>query len=242
MQDIVESDLSPADAIERATEDIGFARLDHDRDRRKAFPEVVYGEGKTPEQVGIIAEKIFQRSGVVLVTRTNAEAFEDVVARIPEAEFNEVGHLIYADRRERSAPLTGIVLASAGTSDQRIAEEATVTAGLMGCEVERLTDVGVAGLQRLLAARSTLEKARVIIVVAGMDGALPSVIAGLVKAPVIAVPTSVGYGAAFEGLSALLSMLNACSPGVVVVNIDNGFGAGYTAATLIRAMSGVDAE
>ena len=240
MQDIVESDLSPADAIERATEDIGFARLDHDRDRRKAFPEVVYGEGKTPEQVGIIAEKIFQRSGVVLVTRTNAEAFGEVRARVPEAEFNEVGLLIYADRRERSAPLTGIVLASAGTSDQRIAEEATVTAGLMGCEVERLTDVGVAGLQRLLAARSTLEKARVIIVVAGMDGALPSVIAGLVKAPVIAVPTSVGYGAAFEGLSALLSMLNACSPGVVVVNIDNGFGAGYTAATLIRAMSGVD--
>ncbi len=214
--------------------------MDHDRDRRKAFPEVVYGEGKTPEQVGIIAEKIFQRSGVVLVTRTNSEAFGEVVARVPEAEFNDVGRLIYADRRERSAPLTGIVLASAGTSDQRIAEEATVTAGLMGCEVERLTDVGVAGLQRLLAARSTLEKARVIIVVAGMDGALPSVIAGLVKAPVIAVPTSVGYGAAFEGLSALLSMLNACSPGVVVVNIDNGFGAGYTAATLIRAMSGVD--
>ena len=176
----------------------------------------------------------------MLVTRTDSEAFAEVRARVPEAEFNEVGHLIYADRRERSAPLTGIVLASAGTSDQRIAEEATVTAGLMGCEVERLTDVGVAGLQRLLAARSTLEKARVIIVVAGMDGALPSVIAGLVKAPVIAVPTSVGYGAAFEGLSALLSMLNACSPGVVVVNIDNGFGAGYTAATLIRAMSGVE--
>ena len=135
--------------------------------------------------------------------------------------------------------LTGLVLATAGTSDQRAAEEIAVTAELMGCAAERLTDVGVAGLQRLLAARPTLEKARVIVVVAGMDGALPSVVAGLVKAPVIAVPTSVGYGAAFEGLSALLSMLNACSPGVVVVNIDNGFGAGYVAATLIRAMSGV---
>ncbi len=236
----MESDLSPADAIERATEDIGFARLDHDRSRRKAFPEVVYGEGKTPEQIGLIAERIYSRSGVVLVTRTNGAAFGEVRARIPEARFNELGRLIYADRREHpKPPLAGLVLATAGTSDQRVAEEVAVTAELMGCTVERLIDVGVAGLQRLLAARPTLEKARVIVVVAGMDGALPSVVAGLVKAPVIAVPTSVGYGAAFEGLSALLSMLNACSPGVVVVNIDNGFGAGYMAATLIRAMSGV---
>ncbi len=182
----------------------------------------------------------------MLVTRTDGAAFDEVRARIPEAEFNEVGRLIYADRRERSKPpkapklIDGLVLATAGTSDQRVAEEVAVTAELMGCAVERLTDVGVAGLQRLLAARPTLEMARVIVVVAGMDGALPSVVAGLVKAPVIAVPTSVGYGAAFEGLAALLSMLNACSPGVVVVNIDNGFGAGYTAATLLRAMSGPD--
>ncbi|MCH7739156.1 MAG: nickel pincer cofactor biosynthesis protein LarB, partial [Chloroflexi bacterium] len=196
-----------------------------------------------PEQFGVIAERIYSRSGVVLVTRTDDAAFDEVRARIPEARFNELGRLIHADRRadrtESAELLTGLVLATAGTSDQRVAEEAAVTAELMGCAVERLTDVGVAGLQRLLAARPALEKARVIVVVAGMDGALPSVVAGLVKAPVIAVPTSVGYGAAFEGLSALLSMLNACSPGVVVVNIDNGFGAGYMAATLIRAMSGV---
>ena len=179
----------------------------------------------------------------MLVTRTDDAAFDEVRARIPEARFNELGRLIHADRRadrtESAELLTGLVLATAGTSDQRVAEEAAVTAEMMGCAVERLTDVGVAGLQRLLAARPALEKALVIVVVAGMDGALPSVVAGLVKAPVIAVPTSVGYGAAFEGLSALLSMLNACSPGVVVVNIDNGFGAGYVAATLIRAMSGV---
>jgi len=226
----------------RAIEDLGFAKVDHDREARKAFPEVVFGQGKTPEQVSVIAERIYARSGVVLVTRTDRVAFDRVATLIPEAQFDETGHLIYADRRAVAVKTTGLVVTSAGTSDQRVAQEIDVTARLMGCAVERLNDVGVAGLQRLLDARPILENARVIVVVAGMDGALPSVVAGLVSAPVIAVPTSVGYGASFEGIAALLSMLNSCAPGVAVVNIDNGFGAGYMAATLLRSMDGVESR
>lgn len=172
----------------------------------------------------------------MLVTRTDSVAFDVVRSRIPEAEFDETGLLIFADRRAPTKEIPGLVVTSAGTSDQRVAREIEVTAHLMGCAVERLNDVGVAGLQRLLDARPVLESARVIVVVAGMDGALPSVVAGLVSAPVIAVPTSVGYGASFEGIAALLSMLNSCAPGVAVVNIDNGFGAGYMAAMLLRAV------
>jgi NCAIR mutase (PurE)-related protein len=171
---------------------------------------------------------------VVLVTRIDQSGFDALKARIPEARYNELGRLAWADRRTPTPLAPGIVLATAGTSDQRVAEEAAETARLMGCEVRRLNDVGVAGIHRLLAARPVLESARVIIAVAGMEGALPSVIAGLVAAPVIAVPTSVGYGANFEGIAPLLGMLNSCAPGVAVVNIDNGFGAGYMAAVIAR--------
>jgi hypothetical protein len=226
--------------LDRAAEDLGFAKLDHDRAYRKAFPEVVFGSGKTPEQVGIIAERIYARAGVVLATRVENAAFNEMKKRIPTACFSEIGRVAYADRRPPAEKISGLVLTSAGTGDQRVAEEASITAELMGCKIERLNDVGVAGLQRLLDARPVLDNARVVIVVAGMDGALPSVIAGLVKAPVIAVPTSVGYGASFDGLAALLSMLNACAPGVATVNIDNGFGAGYLAAMMLRAMEKTD--
>jgi NCAIR mutase (PurE)-related protein len=223
-----------ASLIEPRVEDLGFARLDHDRTRRKGFPEVVFGSGKTSSQIASAAERIYAASGVVLVTRIDQASFDAMKARIPEASYNELGRLAWADRRSPMPLAGGIVLATAGTSDQGVAEEAAETARLMGCEVRRLNDVGVAGIHRLLAARPVLESARVIIAVAGMEGALPSVIAGLVAAPVIAVPTSVGYGANFEGIAPLLGMLNSCAPGVAVVNIDNGFGAGYLAAVIAR--------
>jgi len=215
-------------------EDLGFARVDHDRARRKGFPEVVFGAGKTPAQIATAAERIYQASGVVLVTRIDSAGFDAMKARVPDARYNALGRLAWADRRKPAPAIDGIVLATAGTSDQWVAEEAAETARLMGCEVRRVNDIGVAGIHRLLAARPVLESARVIIAVAGMDGAMPSVIAGLVAAPVIAVPTSVGYGANFEGIAPLLTMMNSCAPGVAVVNIDNGFGAGFMAAVIAK--------
>ena len=178
---------------------------------------------------------MFSTSGVVLVTRTSEEAFALVRERVQEARFNELGNLVWADRRPEEPLIPGVLVAAAGTSDLPVAEEAAATARLMGCEVVRLNDVGVAGLHRLADRLDELRAARVIVAVAGMEGALPSVIGGLVSAPVIAVPTSVGYGASFNGLTALLAMLNSCAPGVAVVNIDNGFGGGYLAATIARA-------
>lgn len=216
------------------TEDLGYALLDHQRTARKGFSEVVYGGGKTPEQVAQIAERVFKASGVVLVTRTGEEAYALVRKRVPEARYSELGRLIWADRRPERPPVPGVLVAAAGTSDLGVAEEAAVTARLMGCEVDRLNDVGVAGLHRLADRFDRLRSARVIVAVAGMEGALPSVIGGLVAVPVIAVPTSVGYGASFNGLTALLAMLNSCAPGVAVVNIDNGFGGGYLAAIVAR--------
>ena len=185
-----------------------------------------------------IARSVFETSGVVLVTRTGVEAFELVRETVPEARYNELGRLIWADRRPERPSITGVLVAAAGTSDLPVAEEAAVTAGLMGCQIVRLNDVGVAGLHRLADRLHELRSARVVVAVAGMEGALPSVIGGLVSAPVIAVPTSVGYGASLNGLSALLAMLNSCAPGVSVVNIDNGFGAGYLVALIARAADG----
>ena len=213
-------------------EDLGFARVDHQRAARKGFPEVVFGQGKTPFQVAAIAERIVGHGHTLLVTRTTAEAFEAVRAAIPDAVFHEQARII--ERRSGELPRgTGTILvAAAGTSDLAVAEEAAITAEVMNNPVDRLFDVGVAGLHRLLSARSRLEAARVIVVVAGMEGALPSVVGGLVRAPVIAVPTSVGYGASFGGIAALLGMLNSCAPGVAVVNIDNGFGAGCIASQI----------
>ena len=213
-------------------EDLDFARLDHHRALRRGFPEVVYGLGKTPDQVAAIAESILRRSDRLLVTRTGPEAYAAVREQVADAVYDPTARTITVDRRVDAEPVPGVVVASAGTSDLPVVVEAVVTAEIMGCAVERVSDVGVAGLHRLLDQLPALRSARVVVAVAGMEGALPSVIGGLVSAPVIAVPTSVGYGASYDGLAALLAMLNSCAPGVAVVNIDNGFGAGYIAAQI----------
>ncbi len=217
-------------------QDLEFAKIDHHRSLRKGFPEVIFGQGKSPEQVASIAATVLQQSDRLLVTRTSQEAFSAVRVSVPDANFDETARTIIVDRRADRKLVPGVMVVCAGTSDLPVAREAIVTAELMDCEVEQVFDVGVAGIHRLLEQLPSLQKARVIVAVAGMEGALPSVIGGLVKAPVIAVPTSVGYGASFEGLAALLAMLNSCANGIGVVNIDNGFGAGYLAA-LINTMS-----
>jgi NCAIR mutase (PurE)-related protein len=213
-------------------EDLGFARVDHHRQVRQGHPEVVFGQGKTADQVATISARIVDRGHSLLVTRTNSEAFEAVRAALPRAVFHDTARAITL-RQGDSPPGRGTILvAAAGTSDLPVAEEAAVTAEVMGNTVDRLYDVGVAGIHRLLSETSRLQSARVVIAVAGMEGAMPSVIGGLVAAPVIAVPTSVGYGASFGGLTALLGMLNSCAPGVAVVNIDNGFGAAAMASAI----------
>ncbi len=212
-------------------EDLGFARVDHQRALRQGFPEVVFGPGKTPEQVAAIAERIVAAGHSLLITRTDARTFDMVRQKVPDASFQELARTI--TRPGNAPPGRGIiVVAAAGTADLPVAEEAAVTAEIMGNQVDRLYDVGVAGLHRLLAEHHRLVSARVIVVVAGMEGALPSVVGGLVDVPVIAVPTSVGYGASFGGLTALLAMLNSCASGVAVVNIDNGFGAAALASSI----------
>jgi NCAIR mutase (PurE)-related protein len=213
-------------------EDLGFARVDHHRRVRQGFPEVIFGPGKTPEQVAAIAERIVAAGHGLLVTRTSAEAFAAVRGRVPDAEFHPLARII--TRTSPAAPpgRGTVLVAAAGTADLPVAEEAAISAEVMGNTVDRLFDVGVAGLHRLLAEHPRLVAARVIVVVAGMEGALPSVVGGLVDVPVIAVPTSVGYGASFGGLTALLAMLNSCATGISVVNIDNGFGAAAIASTI----------
>jgi NCAIR mutase (PurE)-related protein len=213
-------------------EDLGFARVDHHRSARQGFPEVIFGPGKTPEQIASIAERIVAAGHTLLVTRTDDTAYTAVAERIPDARFHSVARAI---TRRADGPPTGkgtILVVAAGTADQAAAEEAAVCANTMGNQVDRLYDVGVAGLHRLLAEHARLNAARVVIVAAGMEGALPSVIGGLVDVPVIAVPTSIGYGASFGGLAALLGMLNSCASGVSVVNIDNGFGAAADASSI----------
>ena len=213
-------------------EDLGFARVDHHRATRQGFPEVVLGLGKTPAQVAAIAADIVRRGSTLLITRASREMFNGVLAVVPQATYHADAAIIEY-RQQDVAPGKGLILViAAGTSDLPVAEEAARTAELMGNEVDRLYDVGVAGLHRVLAERARLDAARVIIVVAGMEGALPSVVGGLVAAPVLAVPTSVGYGASFGGIAALLGMLNSCASGVSVVNIDNGFGAGNIASLI----------
>ena len=212
-------------------EDLGFARVDHHRSLRQGFPEVVFGAGKTPDQIAAIAERIVAAGHSLLVTRTDARAFDTVKQKVPDATFHELARTI--TRPRQCPPGKGIVaVVAAGTADLPVAEEAAVTADIMGNRIDRVYDVGVAGLHRLLAEHQRLMEARVIIVVAGMEGALPSVVGGLVDVPVIAVPTSVGYGANFGGLSALLGMLNSCASWVSVVNIDNGFGAAAIASSI----------
>ena len=216
---------------QEAVENLGFARVDHARADRQGFPEVIFGQGKTPEHTAQIAEAIVRRGHSLLVTRTTPAAFEAVVRRVPDAVFHDAARLI--ERRVEVVRGQGtILIAAAGTSDVPVAEEAAISAEVMGNDVDRLYDVGVAGLHRLLAERQRVVSAKVIIAVAGMEGALASVVGGLVKVPVIAVPTSVGYGANFGGLAALLAMLNSCATGVSVVNIDNGFGAAAIANSI----------
>jgi pyridinium-3,5-biscarboxylic acid mononucleotide synthase len=216
----------------RPFEDLGFAKIDHHRSVRQGFPEVVLGLGKTPAQVALIAAEIVQRGSTLLVTRASAEMYDAVREVVPAAAYIPDARLITL-RQEDIAPGNGqILVVAAGTSDLPVAEEAACTAELMGNDVARLYDVGVAGIHRLLNQRHRLADARVIIVVAGMEGALPSVVSGLVSVPVIAVPTSIGYGASFAGLAALLGMLNSCASGVSVVNIDNGFGAANIASLI----------
>lgn len=216
--------------------DLGFARLDLDRARRRGFPEVVYCPGKTPTQVAAIMEKLRGAGQDALATRANAGQFEAVQKVLPDAVFHEAARLIAAPvaNKKRSKPIGLVVSACAGTTDIPVAEEAALTAEFAGARVERIYDIGVAGIHRMLKHLPLLRKARVIVAAAGMEGALPSVIGGLVECPVIAVPTSIGYGAGLGGYAALLAMLNSCSPGVCVVNIDNGFGAGITAALINR--------
>jgi pyridinium-3,5-biscarboxylic acid mononucleotide synthase len=213
-------------------EDLGFARVDHHRALRQGFPEVILGTGKSPAQIAAIAARIVSRGHSLLVTRAEEAAYQAVVAEVPAARFHCQARAITLQQNDIEPGKGTILVAAAGTSDLPVAEEAAISAELMGNQLERLYDVGVAGLHRLLSAHNRLTAARVIIVVAGMEGALPSVVAGLVDVPVVAVPTSIGYGASFGGLAALLGMLNSCASGVSVVNIDNGFGAATVASAI----------
>lgn len=237
LNEVASGKLAPEEAqkslLHLAIEDIDYAHIDHHRSLRKGFPEVIFGEGKTPDQICGIMERMEVQEDIVLVTRIDSEKAEKVVTRFPKASYHNDARMLILENKP--LPKTGagkIVVISAGTSDIPVAKEAFLTADAMGNSVETVFDVGVAGIHRLLHHKPLMESASVLIVVAGMEGALPSVVAGLVKAPVIAVPTSVGYGVSLGGLTALFSMLNSCSSNVAVVNIDNGFGAGYFASTI----------
>jgi NCAIR mutase (PurE)-related protein len=215
-----------------------FATLDHDRERRQGFPEVIYSPGKTPYEVAAISESLFARSGRLLATRATPEQFAAVSERLPHAKYHERGRAIYITPSALSVASVfqeaNVAIVAAGTSDQPISEEAAITLEVGGIgTVERIYDVGVSGVHRLIERTHDFCEADVVIVVAGMEGALPSVVAGLIKAPVIAVPTSIGYGASFEGIAPLLTMLNSCASGITVVNIDNGFGAAMAALRII---------
>ncbi len=215
-------------------EDLSFARVDHHRELRVGFPEVILGQGKSLEQILAIARSILGNSSNLLISRTTEEVFRHIKEIAPDAQYHNEARMVSVlrDSRERGEGIIAVI--SAGTSDIPVAEEAAITATAMGNRVARIYDVGVAGIHRLFGSRADFESARVIIVVAGMEGALPSVVGGLVPVPVIAVPTSIGYGASFNGLAALLGMLNSCASNVTVVNIDNGFGAGFVASLINR--------
>lgn len=234
-------ELNETDAAERikhlSFEDIGYARVDHGRASRQGFPEVIFGLGKRPEQVAGIFEKIVERSPNVLITRTTAEVYGLIRNIHTDAEWHEEARVIRVFRDRTELGTGEITICTAGTSDIPVAEEAALTAETMGNRVQRIWDAGVAGVHRILAERERLQASRVVIVCAGMEGALPSVVGGLVSVPVIAVPTSVGYGASFGGLAALLGMLNSCASNVTVVNIDNGFGAAFSASLINRGQN-----
>lgn len=241
LTDVAAGRVSPETAERRLAalpfERLDFACVDHHRNLRCGFPEVIFGMGKTPEQIETIFDRLAAAGGDVLATRITPEVGRRLVERRPGAQYHDAARAVTL-RQTNAPPTPGMVgIVCAGTSDLAVAEEARVTAEIMGCSTRQLYDVGVAGLHRLLARSDDLRASTVLVVVAGMEGALPSVVGGLVSAPVIAVPTSIGYGASFQGLAALLAMLNSCAAGVSVVNIDNGFGAGYQAAMICRLAS-----
>ena len=214
--------------------DLGYAMVDHHRALRSGHPETIFSQGKTVEQVVGIARRLLEKNANIMATRADRRMYEALQSAFEQVEYHEAARIVVLNRKPITKTRTTILVMCAGTSDIPVAEEAAVTAEVLGNRVERLTDVGVAGIHRLLANRDKIASASVLVVVAGMDGALPSVTAGLTDKPVIAVPTSIGYGASFGGLAALLTMLNSCANGVTVVNIDNGYGAGYAAATINR--------
>jgi pyridinium-3,5-biscarboxylic acid mononucleotide synthase len=217
--------------------DLGFAKVDVDRLQRRGFPEAALGEGKSPDDLTQILGALVEKNGVALATRAGPHQYEKVVQALPDARFELAARCIVIERTQLPRLAGKVAVVSAGTTDRPVVEEARVTLQLFGNSVEIIQDVGVAGLHRTLAARDRIETCSVAIVIAGMDGALPSVVAGLVSTPVIAVPTSVGYGASFGGIAALLAMLNSCASGVTVVNIDNGFGAAYAASLINREIA-----
>lgn len=236
LEDVKSGKLSAEDAVlnlkKLPFEDLGFAKVDHHRNLRTGYPEVVFCQGKTVEQVKQIMSKLMEYDNNIMATRASRDVYEGVREITSEAVYYEAARIVVVKRKEIILSDKVVAVVSAGTADLPVAEEAAVTAEVMGNKVDRIYDVGVAGLHRLLANYDRLTRANVLIVVAGMEGALASVVGGLVERPVIAVPTSIGYGANFGGLSALLSMLNSCAAGVAVVNIDNGFGAGYLASII----------
>ena len=237
LENVAEGSLSVKEATDRlqysAYEDIGYAHIDHHRSLRKGFPEVIFGEGKTADQIAGIMDKMQNQENIVLVTRIDRRKAQNLCSRFPRAVYHRDARMLVLELAPVHVSGKGLVLViSAGTSDIPVAREAYLTAKMMGNEVETVFDVGVAGIHRLFSHKALIERANVLVVVAGMEGALPSVVAGIVDRPVIAVPTSVGYGVSLGGLTALFSMLNSCSSNVAVVNIDNGFGAGYMASMI----------
>lgn len=242
LEKVKAGELSVAQAVTELRilpyEDLHFAKIDHHRGLRTGFPEVIYGAGKTTEQIVTIAGQMAALSDRVLITHTNKDVYTTIRKTIEDACYNPVSNTIVVNRVKDVVFRSGITVVSAGTSDIPVAEEAAVTAELMGNKVEKIFDVGIAGIHRLLDNLPQLRESRVLVVVAGMEGALPGVIGGIVPVPIIAVPTSTGYGASFQGLAPLLTMLNSCAPGIAVVNIDNGFGAGYLAGLINMQKSG----
>ena len=224
-------------------EDIGFAKIDHHRSLRKDFPEVIFGQGKTLEQIRSIVEKQLTRNDTILITRTNEDVYKAIRQKVAHCSYDSDAKAIIIDQRplhnqtSTTVNINDIIILTAGTSDLPVAKEAAIITELMGTKPREIYDVGVAGLHRVIDHLPILRTANVVIIVAGMDGVLPSVVGGLIESPIIAVPTSIGYGANFQGLSALLTMLNSCSPGISVVNIDNGFGAGYLASIINRKIT-----
>jgi pyridinium-3,5-biscarboxylic acid mononucleotide synthase len=236
LEAVQNGEVSVADALQKIKaepfEELDFAKIDHHRGVRLGYPEVIYGERKTPDQIAQITQKLLDRDNNILITRANEAAYQAVQSIAPEAKYNVMGRTITIEREITTPPASYIAIVAAGTSDLYVVEEAYETARILGNHVKKVVDVGVAGIHRLFAYLEVIQNAKVVIVIAGMEGALASVIGGLVDKPVIAVPTSVGYGASFGGIAALLSMLNSCASGVSVVNIDNGFGAAYNASII----------